>query len=171
VSQAMIPAIVRTQAFSLPLAQLGAWLVVTLLYRSWRTGLLLSLPSAVAIACMLGTMGWAGIPLGVATSMFCSITLGVGIDYAIHFYEVFLRRRREADSMEAATDAVAESGPAIVADAVAIALGFGILGASQVPANARLGFLVAGALGVACAFTLAGLGSILSRARRDAERA
>jgi uncharacterized protein len=171
VSQAMIPAIVRTQAFSLPLALLGAWLVVTLLYRSWKTGLLLSLPAAVAIACMLGTMGWAGIPLGVATSMFCSITLGVGVDYAIHFYEAFLRRRREGAGQEAALDAVAEAGPAIVADALAIALGFGILGFSQVPANARLGLLVAGALAVACAFTLAGLGALLSRPRRDGETA
>lgn len=163
VSQAMIPAIVRTQAFSLPLAQLGAWLVVTLLYRSWKTGLLLCLPSAVAIACMLGTMGWAGIPLGVATSMFCSITLGVGIDYAIHFYEVVLRKRSEGAGREAAAGAVTEAGPAIVADAAAIALGFGILAFSQVPANARLGLLVAGALAVACAFTLAGLGALLSR--------
>jgi uncharacterized protein len=163
VSQAMIPAIVRTQLFSLPLALLGSWLVVTLLYRSWKVGLLVALPSSIAAAWMLGAMGWTGIPLGVATSMFCSITLGVGIDYAIHFYEVFLRLRREGAGRDAALEAVAEAGPAIVADAAAIAAGFGILGFSQVPANARLGFLVAGALAVACALTLAGLGALLSR--------
>jgi predicted RND superfamily exporter protein len=162
VSQAMIPAIVRTQIFSLPLAQLGAWLVVTVLYRSWKVGLLISLPSSVAIVWMLGAVGWTGIPLGVATSMFCSITLGVGIDYGIHFYEVF---RRQGGDAKAALEAVAEAGPAIMADAAAIALGFGILGFSQVPANARLGFLVAGALAVACALTLAGLGTLLHRSR------
>jgi uncharacterized protein len=160
VSQAMIPAIVRTQVFSLPLAQLGAWLVVTLLYRSWKVGLLIALPSSVAVAWMLGAMGWTGIPLGVATSMFCSITLGVGIDYGIHFYEVF---QRLGGGRNAALEAVAEAGPAIVADAAAIACGFGILGFSQVPSNARLGFLVAGALAVACALTLVGLGALLHR--------
>ena len=163
VSQAMIPAIVRTQVYSLPLAQLGAWLVVTLLYRSWKVGFLLALPSSVAVAWMLGAMGWANIPLGVATSMFCSITLGVGIDYGIHFYEVFLRLREEGAGGDAAVEAVAEAGPAIVADTAAIALGFGILGISQVPSNARLGFLVAGALAVACALTLVGLGTLLDR--------
>jgi len=163
VSQAMIPAIVRTQVFSLPLAQLGAWLVVALLYRSWKVGLLIALPSSVAVAWMLGAMGWTGIPLGVATSMFCSITLGVGIDYGIHFYEVFLRLRGEGAGRDAALAAVAEAGPAIVADTAAIALGFGVLGISQVPSNARLGFLVAGALAVACALTLAGLGALLHR--------
>ncbi|HEV2844195.1 MAG TPA: MMPL family transporter [Thermoanaerobaculia bacterium] len=159
VSQAMIPAIVRTQVFSLPLAQLGSLLVVILLYRSVKVGLLIALPSTVAIAWMLGLMGWSGIPVGVATSMFCSITLGVGIDYGIHFYESFLRSK-------APLEALAEAGPAIVSDAVAIALGFGVLGFSQVPSNARLGFLVAGALTAACALTLIGLGPLLQRFRR-----
>jgi len=163
VSQAMIPAIVRTQVYSLPLAQLGAWFVVTLLYRSVKIGFLIALPSSVAVAWMLGAMGWASIPLGVATSMFCSITLGVGIDYGIHFYEVFLRLRGEGAGADAAVAAVAEAGPAIVADTAAIALGFGILGISQVPSNARLGFLVAGALAVACALTLVGFGALLDR--------
>jgi hypothetical protein len=167
VSQAMIPAIVRTQVFSLPLAQLGSWLVVTLLYRSWKAGLLIALPSSVAVAWMLGAMGWTGIPLGVATAMFCSITLGVGIDYGIHFYEVFLRLRREGAGGDAALAAVSEAGPAIVADTAAIALGFGILVISQVPANARLGFLVAGALAVACALTLVGLGTLLNHVSRE----
>ncbi|HEX6903170.1 MAG TPA: MMPL family transporter [Thermoanaerobaculia bacterium] len=156
VSQAMIPAIVRTQVFSLPLAQLGALLVVILLYRSVKVGLIVALPSTVAVAWMLGLMGWAGIPLGVATAMFCSITLGVGIDYGIHFYESFLRAGT-------ALEALAESGPAIAADAAAIALGFGVLGFSQVPSNARLGFLVAGALAAACALTLTGMGPLLRR--------
>ena len=49
VSQAMIPAIVRTQVYSQPLAQIGAWLVVTLLYRSCRVGFLIALPSSVAV--------------------------------------------------------------------------------------------------------------------------
>ena len=164
VSQAMIPAIVRTQVFSLPLAQLGSWLIVTLLYRSWKVGLLIALPSTVAVAWMLGAMGWTGIPLGVATAMFCSITLGVGIDYGIHFYEVFLRLRGEG-AADPVLEAVSEAGPAIVADTVAIALGFGILVISQVPANARLGFLVSGALVVACALTLVGLGILLDRSR------
>jgi predicted RND superfamily exporter protein len=114
---------------------------------------------------MLGAMGWTGIPLGVATAMFCSITLGVGIDYGIHFYEVFLRLR-SGGVADAALGAVSEAGPAIVADTVAIALGFGVLVISQVPANARLGFLVSGALVVACALTLVGLGILLDRDRR-----
>ncbi len=169
VSQAMIPAIVRTQVYSQPLSQLGCWLVVTILYRSLWVGFMIALPSSIAVAWMLGLMGWTGTPLGVATAMFCAITLGVGIDYGIHLYEDFLRLRKEGRGRDSALDAIAECGPAIVADTSAIALGFGVLGISQVPANARLGLLVAGALAVGCALTLVGLGTLLDRSVRDLE--
>jgi uncharacterized protein len=169
VSQAMIPAIVQTQVYSQPLSQLGCWLVVTILYRSLWVGFLIALPSSIAVAWMLGLMGWTGTPLGVATAMFCAITLGVGIDYGIHLYEDFLRLRKEGAGRDSALAAIAECGPAIVTDTAAIALGFGILGISRVPANARLGFLVAGALAVGCALTLIGLGTLLDRSVRDLE--
>ena len=169
VSQAMIPAIVQTQVYSQPLSQLGCWLVVTILYRSLWVGFLIALPSSIAVAWMLGIMGWSGIPLGVATAMFCAITLGVGIDYGLHLYEVFLRLKREGFGRDSAVEAIAECGPAIVADTAAIALGFGILAISQVPSNARLGLMVAGALVVGCALTLVGLGTLLDRSVRDLE--
>lgn len=161
VSQAMIPAIVQTQVSSLLLALVGAFLAVCLLTRSLTTGLLAVLPVSAAVLWVFGAMGWAGIPLGVATSMFCAITLGIGVDYAIHFLES-RRRRREAGEARPVEAAVAEAGPAIVTDAAAIALGFGLLAVSQVPANARLGLLVAVALASAALLTLAGLGALLA---------
>jgi predicted RND superfamily exporter protein len=83
------------------------------------------------------------MPLGVATSMFAGMTLGIGVDFAIHLLERYRLARRRGLALEAAlTDAVTATGPAIVIDALGVALGFGILTLSQVPANARLGGLV-----------------------------
>lgn len=158
VSQAMIPAIVTTQVSSVVLAPLSCLAVIALLYRSAKTGLLAVLPASFAVAWVLGAMGWLGIPLGVATSMFCAITLGVAVDYAIHFLERYRALRPEAGAT-AVERALEETGPAIASDVVAIALGFGILAFSQVPANARLGVLVALALVAGGALTLAGLGA------------
>ncbi len=172
VSQAMIPAIVGTQVRSLLLALPAAFLAVLLATRSPAAALQGLLPASFAVLWIFGLMGWLGIPLGVATSMFCAITLGIGVDYAIHVLE---RRRghRAADDPQPTARALAESGPAIVFDALAVGLGFGILTLSQVPANARLGALVAAALGAACLLTLAGLGSLLALAdgRRRASTA
>jgi predicted RND superfamily exporter protein len=159
VSQAMIPAVVETQINSLVAALVLAWLTVGLILRSIRTALLAILPSVVAALWVMGALGWLGVPLGVATSMFFVITLGIGIDYAVHFLDGVQRRRdRGADQAVSAT--IDEVGPAIVVDCLALALGFGLLSVSSVPANARLGLLVALAL-VACAvLTLGGLGAL-----------
>ena len=160
VSQAMIPAIVQTQLRSIALAFAGALLVVAAIERSLRGALLTLAPTALAATWLFGLMGWLGVPIGVATSTFCAITFGIGVDYAIHFRE---RVRRAAGSAhERALTGVREAGPPILADALAVALGFGVLGFSQVPANARLGLLVAGSLVAAAALTLVGLGSVLA---------
>lgn len=164
VSQAMIPAIVRSQVFSLGTALIGALLLVAAVERSWRRALLLATPVLAAVLWTLGVMGWAGIPLGVATSMFCSITLGIGIDYGIHLLAVHRRRTEEGSPPGFATalDATLEAGPAILVDMLAVAAGFGLLAFSQVPANARLGLVVALALGASALLTLAGLGALLA---------
>ncbi len=160
VSQAMIPAIVETQVGSLLLALAGAAAAVSLLRRSLAAGLLTVAPAAVAVLWVFGAMGWLGMPLGVATSMFCAITLGIGVDYGVHFSDG-CRRARAEGRPSPVRRALEESGPAIVTDCLAIVLGFGLLGFSQVPANARLGALVALALAACCVLTLAGLGALL----------
>ena len=164
VSQAMIPAVVRTQVLSLLLALGGALIVLCVLFRSIRLGLLAVAPTCVAVLWIFGLMGWLEIPLGVATSMFCAITLGIGVDYAIHYVERWRANRRQGHA-DAALRSVREAGPAILVDALAIALGFGLLASSQVPANARLGILVAGALAVSAVLTLVGLSLVVSRKR------
>jgi len=161
VSQAMIPAIVDTQVASTTLALAGSCLVGCLLFRSFWLGVCALLPSTVAVLWVLGAMGWGGIPLGVATSMFCAITLGVGEDYAVHFlYRI--RRARAEGLPDPVLHAIEIAGPAIVSDTLTIALGFSVLMASSVPANARLGLVMAVALLACCALTLVGLGAAMS---------
>lgn len=161
VSQAMIPAIVRTQLSSLLLAVAGNLLIVTLLFRSLRAGLACVVPTAVAVAWTFGAMGWLGIPLGVATSMFCAVTLGIGVDYGIHFFERF-QESESAGLSRPGLAAGAAAGPSILVDSLAISLGFGLLAFSQVPTNRRLGLLVALALSSACLLTLASSGALLA---------
>lgn len=163
VSQAMIPAIVRSQLSSLLGALAGAFVILVVLLRSLRTAAVAILPGTLAVASVFGVMGWLEIPLGVATSMFCAITLGVGIDYAIH-YVAALQRARSSENPT--LSALREAGPPIVTDMAVIAVSFAWMTLSQVPSNSRLGVLVALALGLACTFTLLGLGAVGSLLRR-----
>ncbi len=143
VSQTLIRAIVQTQVFSLGGSLLGVLLITALLGRSLRWGLLCVTPCTLALLINFAVMGWIDMPLGVATSMFASMTLGIGDDYAIHLLERYRwARRRGLDVSQAITDAMTVAGPANVVDALGVSLGFGVLVLSQVPANARLGALV-----------------------------
>ncbi|MCP4661901.1 MAG: MMPL family transporter [bacterium] len=161
VSQALVPALVRSQLLSLLVALVGVLLALSLLFRPFRLGVLALAPIALTVVWVLGAMGWLELPLGVATSMFCAISLGVGVDYAIHLLAGFLRARC-AGNPDPVQRALRETGPAIVTDMLAISGSFGLLLISQVPANARLGLLVGIALAAACFLTLAGLGTWLS---------
>ena len=57
-------------------------------------------------------MGWAGIPLGVATSMFAAMTLGIGVNCAIHLLEGFHQARPRVHHDEAALNTALQlTGP------------------------------------------------------------
>src|SRR6185437_15101269 len=77
VSQSLIHGIVTTQIHSLVWSLLGIYLITSVLGGSWRWGLYCLLPCALAVLIKLAVMGWYGIPLGVATSMFAAMTLGI----------------------------------------------------------------------------------------------
>ena len=43
------------------------------------------IPNLLPIGLVMGTMGWCNIPLDMATVMIASVSLGIGIDCAIHY--------------------------------------------------------------------------------------
>ena len=162
VSQEMIPAVVASQLASLPLALLGVLAAVAALCGSLRLALWAVLPAAVSGLWLLGLLGAAGVPLGVATSMFFVIALGLGVDsHSIHLIARYQRLRREG-VQGAAARAAREVSAAVVVNTIAVAAGFGLLALSTVPANRRLGLLVAGGLVLGAAITLSGLAALLA---------
>jgi predicted RND superfamily exporter protein len=95
--------------------------------------------------------------------MFAAITLGIGVDYAIHLLERFRLARGSGRSVEESlVEAVKITGPPVLIDALAVSLGFGIMTLSLVPANARLGGLVVLNLVTCLAATLLLLPALLS---------
>lgn len=144
VSQALIGSVVATQVSSLALSLLGIFAVTAWLSRSVSRGLLCVLPAAFAVLLNFAAMGWFRVPLGVATSMFAGMALGVGVDYAIHLLARHASLREDGLApREALAAALATTGPAILIDSWSSLLGFAVLLASQVPANHRLGGLLA----------------------------
>ncbi len=143
VSQTLIGAIVDTQIRSLIGSLIGIFLITTLLGRSILIGIFSVLPCGLAVAINFAVMGTLAMPLGVATTMFVGMTLGIGVDFAIHLLERYrLSRIQFRHNADAIIDCIRATGPAIAIDAIAVAAGFGVMMLSQVPANARLGGLL-----------------------------
>ena len=143
VSQSLIQGIVTTQLQSLVWSLAGIYALTALLGRSLRWGVYCVLPSALAVLVKLAVMGWVGIPLGVATSMFAAMTLGLGVNCAIHLLEGCGQARAGgAPPAEALRRSMRLTGPPALINTLAVSLGFGVLVLSQMPPNARLGLLV-----------------------------
>ncbi|MFN0058957.1 MAG: efflux RND transporter permease subunit [Planctomycetota bacterium] len=141
VSQSMIRAVVDGQVRSIVGSLVSVLLVCVLLQRSLKRGVLCVIPCTLALALSVAGMGWLGVPLGVATSMFLSMTLGIGVDHGIYLVDRYRAHRAERSSDGALVAALGETGASVVIDALAVSLGFGVLVLSTVPANARLGIL------------------------------
>lgn len=143
VSQSLIRGIVTTQLQSLIWSLLGIFAVTAALGGSWRWGFYCLLPSLLAVVVKFAVMGWADIPLGVATSMFAAMTLGIGVNCAIQLLEAHAQALAAgATPAEAMSRSLGLTGVPALINTLAISLGFGVLMLSQVPANARLGILV-----------------------------
>lgn len=171
VSQSMIDAIVTTQVRSLALSLLGVFAVTALLGRSLRLGLLCLLPPALAVLVNFSLMGWTGIPLGVATSMFSAMAIGLGVDFAIHLTERFRSLAATRPAGERLREALAVTGPAISTSALGLVAGFGVMMLSQVPAVARLGLFVLLSVLTCLLATLVLLPLVLARARKERSEA
>jgi len=117
-----------SQIQSLALALAVTFLLMSAMRKSFRLGLISLVPVLITIAAVYGTLGLAGVALDYATMMIAGVSLGVGIDYTIHFvYGVKQALERTGSLEEAVSAAYREKGKAILANSLAVTMGFLVL--------------------------------------------
>jgi hypothetical protein len=65
------------------------WVMFILLFRSIRIATIAIIPNIIPVLLVIGTLGWTGIPLDIMTTMTAAITLGIAVDFAIHYVHRF----------------------------------------------------------------------------------
>ncbi|MHB9292865.1 hypothetical protein Holit_01976 [Hollandina sp. SP2] len=111
---------------------------------SVAAGFLSIAPLALLILINFAIMGLTGIKLNIGTAMISSLSMGIGIDYTVHFLEAYKREYRAAGGKGPFLQkAYRTAGMAIIVDAAATGLGFGVLLLSQFNMLAELGLLIA----------------------------
>ena len=137
----------RNQIISLIIAMLSLLLLGSSMFRSAGTGFLVLFPAGFTLLVTFGLMGWFGMPLDPGTCMVAALSLGIGIDYGIHF---LWRRRWRGLSLEETARTV---GPSIVFNAVEVASGFAVMIVADTVPLSRFGVLVTVSMVVAALAT------------------
>ena len=126
-------------------ALLCVWIMAALSFRSAVAGILTVVPVALSVLFIYAVMGFSGIWLGVGTSMFAAIAIGVGVDFSIHTVNRLIELiKKQRIPMDRAFELLYPStGRALLFNFAAVFFGFGVLATSQVPPLVKFGTLVA----------------------------
>jgi len=117
--------------------------LISIMFKNIKIGLISSVPIILTAGISFGTMGFLNIPLSTTTALLSSIAIGIGIDYAVHFLEQYRHNAMNTDDkMVAAQKTMAHSGRAIIYNAIVVIAGFLVLLFSVFPPNRELGALV-----------------------------
>ncbi len=118
-------------------------LIMIVLLRDLKLGLVAMVPNLLPIAMILGFMGMANIPIDMANLMIASIALGIAVDDTIHFLHHFKVHYDEHGSVE---DGIAYSvkhcGRALVLTSIILAAGFFVYLAATMYSLQRFGLLI-----------------------------
>ncbi|HBC57528.1 MAG TPA: RND transporter [Gammaproteobacteria bacterium] len=139
------------------------FVMMVILFRSPLFALLAMLPLSLTIATIYGIIGWIGKDYDMPLATLSSLTLGLSIDFAIHFVQ---RARslysKQPDFALLMKNMFAEPARAISRNAIIIALGFlPLLAAPLVPYN-TVGIFLAAIMAISCVVTLTLLPALMA---------
>jgi uncharacterized protein len=120
--------IIRGQISSLLFALVTVFVLLAIIFRSLKGGLIASIPLGASIVILFGFMGLAGIVLDAATALLSSIMIGVGVDFTIQYLWCLNSFIRTGASYEEATGkAILTIGRSIIINAFSVMAGFSAL--------------------------------------------
>ncbi len=146
---------------------LGSFVVVFImmafLFRSPAWGLIAMIPLSVTIALIYGIIGLVGKDYDMPVAVLSSLTLGLAIDFAIHFLERSRMTFVKMGSWDAAIkEMFEEPGRAILRNVIVIAIGFTPLLAAPLVPYITVGVFLASIMAISGIGTLLILPSLIT---------
>jgi predicted RND superfamily exporter protein len=134
----------ESQILSTGISLILAALVLIIIYRRLTLGLITMIPVLISTAWILGTMYFFGYTLNVMTVTVTALTIGIGVDYAIHTTERFRLVADKTGNITAAVcETISRTGGALLIAASTTFLGFGVLVFAPIPPQAQFGVITA----------------------------
>lgn len=132
----------RGQRASFAAALVAIGLMMMLVLRSVRLGLISMVPNVFPVLVTLGLLGYLGLYMDIMMMTFSALIIGVAVDDTIHFFVRFRREFARLGAYAPAIEATLTSvGRPITFTTLTLTLGFVVLGVSDVSALVRFGTL------------------------------
>jgi hypothetical protein len=129
------------------LAVVCLFVLMTLAFRRWQLALAALIANVVPILLVVGLMGWIGLPMNVATAMLASVSIGLSVDFSIHYLYRFRRESTAETHLYDTMRKVHRSvGRAMVLATIALVVGFSVLTISNLIPTIHFGILVSVAM-------------------------
>ncbi|MEQ3512641.1 MMPL family transporter [Pseudoalteromonas sp. BZB3] len=136
--------VIYGQITSLSMSLLGVVILLSIMFKSFKFGVLGAVPLSLTVYFNFSIMPLIGMDLDIGTALVAAIAIGVGVDYAIHFISRFLQHKNMGSNTESAIEAALKAVfRPIIFNTLVLSLGFSVLGFSTFAALANLGYLVA----------------------------
>lgn len=136
--------------------------------RSIKVAIISILPISITVLALYGFLGLSGIPLNITTVMIFSITIGVGIDYAVHFSSVYQYYKKQGNSSsESVEKSFKNSSRPIITNALGISLGLSAMALSPLSIHLNISILMWISMIVSVFVTLTFLPTILSKIKEN----
>ena len=135
----------QSHFLSVGIALLLVFSMAALVFRSFVAGVFAMIPVLTAILFVYALMGMFDIWLGIGTSMFASVAIGLGVDFSIHTIDRIKHLFRDCAGEDVDTTLAKlfpSTGRALLFNFLAIGLGFGVLMLSEVVPLYRFGSIV-----------------------------
>jgi predicted RND superfamily exporter protein len=155
VEKELSEAVAKGQVYSLIFAFIAVGILLIIIFRSFSAGILGSLPLVFTVVAVFGIMGWLGMELNIVTALLSSISIGLGVDYAIHlFWRLKTEMSEGKNYEEAIKTSLRTIGRGITINAFSVILGFAVLFLSAFPYIHSFAFLIITSLALCLLGTL-----------------
>lgn len=140
--------------------------VLVLDFRSWKWALVAYVPLLFTIALIYGVIGFTGKRFDMPISVLSCLSLGMAVDFAIHFISRFKQRLKEAGEGETVTDALlwtaARPGKGIMRNAILFASAFSVMLFAPLTPYITVGAFIASMMLLSALLTLVFLPALIT---------
>ena len=138
----MLQSLFKSQIVTLGAVFIGIMLMFLILFRSLSIAFIAIIPNILAASVVLGGMGITGVPLDMMTITIAAITVGIGVDHAIHYIHRYKQEFAiDRNYVAAMHRSHASIGRAMYYTSITIIVGFSILALSKFIPSIYFGLL------------------------------